>query len=313
MFPQICREFLSSNPKELHPLGSCRPNRAILPTRSFFFLSSPSLFFLSLFQFVQTAEMICKTHLLLFLALSIIPIFITAHSSSKCHQTCGHNNTAKRRLFPFIGTSSDCLIRLNCSKNGDLTVGDEFPVQNIGAETLLIKLEKGCNRRIESMDHLFNSNYAPTTRNGFLLRHCKSAASKCPIPTTKVNTHFDSTDCGPDNSSIACYAEESENGFLSFANVSARNCLYLFSSILVDTFNESSVVLDVGIVQLGWWLLGECNCHREAKCTNIQPVSGQRGFRCKCREGFHGDGYQAGEGCRKGKLPLEFSAFDNDH
>ena len=255
---------------------------------------------------------ICKTHLLLFLAVSILPIHVLAiaHSASKCHQACGHNNTVKHRLFPFIGTSSACQIRLNCSANGDIMVG-EFPVQSIGGESILLNLEAGCNRSIKSLDNLFSTNYAPTTRNGILLRHCESESpvSTCTIPTTKVNTHFELTDCGSDNHSIACYSEESENGFLSLANVSASHCRYLLSSISVDTFNKSSVVLDVGIIQLGWWLLGDCNCHQDATCNKIQPGAGQQGFRCKCREGFHGDGYQAGVGCRKGNFPLEFSAI----
>lgn len=243
--------------------------------------------------------MICKTRLLLFLALSILPMYVIARSSSKCHQECGHNKTVKHRLFPFIGTSSACQIRLNCSTDGDIMVG-EFPVRSIFAESILVNLEVRCNRSIKSLDHLFNTNYAPTTRNGILLKHCKSPASTCTIPTTKVNTHFESIDCGSDNYSISCYSEEHENGFLSQANVSKSHCQYLLSSISVDAFNTSSVVLDVGIVQLGWWLLGECKCHQEATCTEIQtPVAGQQGFRCKCRDGFDGDGYQAGVGCRK--------------
>ena len=254
--------------------------------------------------------MICKTRLLLFLALSILPMYVIAHSSSKCHQECGHNKTVKHRRFPFIGTSSACQIRLNCSTDGDIMVG-EFPVRSIFPESILVNLEVRCNRSIKSLDHLFNTNYAPTTRNGILLKHCKSPASTCTIPTTKVNTHFESIDCGSDNYSISCYSEEHENGFLSQANVSKSHCQYLLSSISVDAFNTSSVVLDVGIVQLGWWLLGACKCHQEATCTEIQtPVAGQQGFRCKCRDGFDGDGYQAGVGCRKGEFRLpEFLNF----
>lgn len=273
-------------------------------------MTSPSFFFLSFLQFVQCTEMICKTRLLLFLALSILPMYVIAHSSSKCHQECGHNKTVKHRRFPFIGTSSACQIRLNCSTDGDIMVG-EFPVRSIFPESILVNLEVRCNRSIKSLDHLFNTNYAPTTRNGILLKHCKSPASTCTIPTTKVNTHFESIDCGSDNYSISCYSEEHENGFLSQANVSKSHCQYLLSSISVDAFNTSSVVLDVGIVQLGWWLLGECKCHQEATCTEIQtPVAGQQGFRCKCRDGFDGDGYQAGVGCRKGEFRLpEFLNF----
>ncbi|RVX15302.1 Wall-associated receptor kinase-like 14 [Vitis vinifera] len=163
-------------------------------------------------------------------------MYVIAHSSSKCHQECGHNKTVKHRRFPFIGTSSACQIRLNCSTDGDIMVG-EFPVRSI-----------------------FPKAYWSTW---------------------------------------------------SQANVSKSHCQYLLSSISVDAFNTSSVVLDVGIVQLGWWLLGECKCHQEATCTEIQtPVAGQQGFRCKCRDGFDGDGYQAGVGCRKGEFRLpEFLNF----
>lgn len=243
--------------------------------------------------------MISKFRLLLFLALSILPVHAIARSSSKCHQDCGNKETVKHGFFPFIGTSSACQIRLNCSPNGDIRVG-EFPVQSIGAENILINLEPRCNRSIKSLHHLFSPNYAPTTRNGFLLRHCESQGSTCSIPQSNVSTYFE-LDCSSHKTNASCYAEDRDGGFLSDANLSGIRCHYLYSSISVDTLNRSSVVLDVGVVQLGWWLLGKCQCHRKATC---QPVSGQQGFRCKCREGFSGDGYLAGVGCRKGKFGL---------
>lgn len=67
--------------------------------------------------------------------------------------------------------------------------------------------------------------------------------------------------------------------------------------------DSSSVSLDVQVVRLGWWLRGECRCSRNAKCVPVSPPRGGGSlpaYRCECNEGFAGDGFIDGVGCRKG-------------
>ncbi|KAJ4965327.1 hypothetical protein NE237_017176 [Protea cynaroides] len=50
----------------------------------------------------------------------------------------------------------------------------------------------------------------------------------------------------------------------------------------------------------GGWKGEECNCSPNANCTKVtSPYDGKPGFRCRCNEGFEGDGFEAGLGCRK--------------
>ncbi|CAN4122766.1 unnamed protein product [Withania somnifera] len=115
-----------------------------------------------------------------------------------------------------------------------------------------------------------------------------------------IQTHFELLDCGKEN--MSCYSEpNSEHNFIELRNLSTIECGSLFSSISVEsTVNSSAVSLDVQVVQLGWWVHGHCKCSSNANCTKISsPINGKLGYRCQCFEGFIGDGFLAGSGCRK--------------
>ncbi|KAK9269848.1 hypothetical protein L1049_025421 [Liquidambar formosana] len=127
------------------------------------------------------------------------------------------------------------------------------------------------------------------------------------IPTTMVQTHFELIDCDAKNgttngTTISCYSEVKGSDFMSYKNVTKSQCKFLLSSISVEAYNDSAVSLDVQVVQLGWWLEGRCRgkCSRDANCTELSsPFNGKPAYRCKCKEGFFGDGYGDGMGCRK--------------
>ena len=59
----------------------------------------------------------------------------------------------------------------------------------------------------------------------------------------------------------------------------------------------------LGVMELEWWVVGEtCRCSRHATCTLVTtPIAGQRAFRCECPEGYDGDGFADGTGCRRGQ------------
>lgn len=230
----------------------------------------------------------------------IITIFLLSlfiAESSNCNQSCGD----KRVPYPF-GFSAGCQIHLNCSSNGDQQQIAGFPIININDDQIKISIQATCNRPLGHLYHLYGPNYAPTSRNAILLQNC-SVPVACMIPSTPVYTHFETISCSPNSSNItSCYSQNEVSDFLDYKNVTRTNCKSFLSSISAESFNESGV-LEIEVVELGWWLQGRCSdqfCSENTVCVDIvSPFDGQPGNRCKCKKGFIGDGYRAGAGCRK--------------
>ncbi|KAK9281799.1 hypothetical protein L1049_004705 [Liquidambar formosana] len=124
--------------------------------------------------------MIMRNDIVVFLActISILQLAVSS-TSTTCNRSCG--NSSKPVPFPF-GFSSACQIQLNCSTMGHILVG-EFPVRSIDSDSILVELQARCDRSIDTLHQLFNHNYAPTTRNGILLRNCSLPMSPCMTPT----------------------------------------------------------------------------------------------------------------------------------
>ncbi|CAK9171765.1 unnamed protein product [Ilex paraguariensis] len=226
---------------------------------------------------------------------------ILAYTPNRCNRSCG-TVQSKHLPFPF-GFSSGCQIRLNCTKNGTMVI-DDFPVQQVTSDSILVNLPAQCGRPVETLHHLFSPNYAPTSHNGILLQNCSTPLTACLIPTTMVQTHFELLDCGSKDDNISCYSEQNNRSlFIDYYNLTRSRCRSLFSAISVVSLggiNSSAVSLEVQVVQLGWWLEGLCQCSDHAHCTKIfPPVNDRLGYRCQCLEGYRGDGYRAGLGCRK--------------
>ncbi|KAH6761778.1 Protein kinase superfamily protein [Perilla frutescens var. hirtella] len=225
-------------------------------------------------------------------------------NQTKCNRTCGGNPVQ----YPF-GFSDGCGIKLDCSSNssGIIKIG-EFVVQNVTSDQILASVPAKCNRSIGELDPLFGSSFAPTWRNGLLLDSCVEEINDCVIPSRLVKSRMGFRNCNfwSTNPNITCYSVGSNDSadFLDIRTVRAKgNCSSLLSSIMVD-FNgnasmNSSIVLDFQMVELGWWLNGSCSegsyCHVNANCTSVES----RGYRCKCKEGYIGDGFAGGLGCRK--------------
>ncbi|MBA0775237.1 hypothetical protein Gotri_010395 [Gossypium trilobum] len=236
--------------------------------------------------------MILKDPVFFFIAIFLLSS-ITAQSS-KCNRSCGD----KFVPFPF-GFSAGCQIPLNCSSNNQQLIAD-FRVLTINADRIKISIEATCNRPLQVFHRLYGPNYAPTSQNAILLQNC-SLPKPCMIPTTMVYTHFEEIACPPNTNNISCYSENIINGFVDYGNVTRTNCKSFLSSISAESFNESGV-LEVQVVELGWWLQGRCSdiCSENATCDEIvPPFNGQPGVRCSCKHGFIGDGYRAAAGCRK--------------
>ncbi|KAM7514169.1 hypothetical protein LguiA_003752 [Lonicera macranthoides] len=266
-----------------------------------------------------------KIKITIFVCILCLLQSIEAQRSANCIRSCGQHQV-KNLPSPF-GFSGDCQIPLNCSGAGEIFI-NEFKVRSFSSDNIMVNLPASCGRPINSLRRLFGRNYAPTTHNGILLQNCTSPVTVCLIPTTMIQTRFENTDCeqwrnqkicyGPDcgsknNNSISCYSEQNKtNLFMDYLNLMRSGCESLFSAIsTLSLGNSSAVSLNVEVVQLEWWVEGNCeNCSNYATCVRIvAPFNGTDGYRCRCLSGFVGDGYRGGSGCRKESSSCNPSKF----
>ncbi|GAB2282541.1 hypothetical protein Dimus_017082 [Dionaea muscipula] len=247
--------------------------------------------------------MILREYSILVLQLAtLIASAIAANVSSSsnspiiCNRWCGSGKSAKRVEYPF-GFSSGCGIQLNCSENRVQLSG--FDVLNLTSENLVLNFTAKCSRSIDTIKKLFGNSYAPTSRNGLLLQNCSSASSECVVPVSLLESRFPLQDCNSNN--LTCYAWSGVEGFLTLKNLSSIPCRFVFSSIFVNSSNSSpDVSLEFETVQLGWWLPGNsCRCSENASFQNLSTPYGNYGCLCRCSDGFTGDGFASGDGCRR--------------
>ncbi|CAK8568960.1 unnamed protein product [Lathyrus sativus] len=251
--------------------------------------------------------MIIKHTLLILLLASLIslPIINSQVNYRKCNRTCG---SSKPSPYPF-GFSSGCEIRLNCTGDGGIFIG-EFPIQSITSNSIIVNIKAQCNRPFERLNQLFSHKYAPTSGNVILLQNCTDNLLPCSIPETLLPIHIESESNGCSNISgsgggkLSCYFENNTRRFVDEKKLERIGCKYFISSISTENLKknlDSAVSLEVATIELGWWLHGDqCLCSDHANCTEIEsPIDRKLGFRCGCKEGFVGDGFLAGNGCRK--------------
>lgn len=229
-------------------------------------------------------------------------------TATNCNRTRGCGGGASGRpsqsltfSYPF-GFSSDFPIQLNCTSTGDASIGG-FPVRAVTDDAVTVSIAAQCDRPVSLVERLYGPNFAPTSKNAILLGSCPRSSVSCPLPSAMVRTHFDSLCAGGANGSMSCYSEQGRNSTAEFIDLNwlrELNCRYLLSGILAESIGNVSVSLDVQMIELGWWLDGECKCDKEATCTNFSTPSGRMGYRCRCRDGLTGDGFADGAGCRKG-------------
>ncbi|KAL8141169.1 hypothetical protein V2J09_007190 [Rumex salicifolius] len=229
-----------------------------------------------------------------------------------CNSTCG----VHRVPYPF-GFSAGCPIRFNCTPN-TVFLGDAaaaLTVRSVNSDSIMISLKPDCRRPAHFFRKLFSPNFAPTSRNALLLKNCSSVFSVCTIPTTLVKTTFQLHDCGGDD--LSCYADRNGGELIDFDTLNRSGCGSLFSSIWTEAnksagsdvnetaleVGDSVVALEIEMVELRWWLQGQCDsgdrCSSGADCQKVVLQGIREGFRCHCREGYDGDGYIDGLGCRK--------------
>ncbi|GAB2224000.1 hypothetical protein Droror1_Dr00004745 [Drosera rotundifolia] len=236
--------------------------------------------------------------LLLLIATPIASAATTAvASNSSCDRSCGSREVP----YPF-GFSATCGIELSCSSRNRIELAG-FDVLSLTSDSILINVSAKCNRLVTNMKVLFGDNYAPTAMNAFLMWNCgtRSNSSKgCLVPEILLQKRFSgSSGC---DGNLTCFAAQVGNNFFTYSDLKGANCSVVFSAIFANASagSKEDVSLEFGTVQLEWGVKGtECDCAAEAKCTNVTIPRGVALYRCKCGDGFVGDGFNAGEGCRR--------------
>ncbi|XP_060191381.1 wall-associated receptor kinase-like 14 [Lycium barbarum] len=232
---------------------------------------------------------------------SILLVSAGATNSTQCNQHCGFGSNGPRVPYPF-GFSEGCGIPLNCTEStGEIKLG-EYLIQNVTSDTLMLHFPINCSRRIEDLHQLNGVNYVMTWRNGLVLQNCKARRSECTIPSELPNTRLNIQLCDMKKENASCYSQGIAD-YLDYNKLRKTGCGVVVSSILIgvdnDTKNTSPMFLEFQTMELSWGLQGNCACDDDANCTSISLPENRNGFRCRCKDGFTGDGFRDGDGCRK--------------
>lgn len=251
--------------------------------------------------------MLLQLQLLLFLRLLGLASAAAAQQTnpeigSNCSQTCGPATVP----YPF-GFSPGCRINLTCSDadSGDIRIGG-LAVRNFSSGRVVVSVPPSCDRSLSpALGALFGPNHAPTSGNALVLANCTSSArapasaSACAVPAALLRKN-----CG----GISCYysaAGGAESpGFLAVPSVADEGCGVLVTSLGYEPADAKTRLpaLVFETAELGWWLDGPCRCSDHANCTQlISPYTRKPAFYCSCFDGFYGDGFSDGQGCRKGR------------
>ncbi|GFY93988.1 protein kinase superfamily protein [Actinidia rufa] len=137
---------------------------------------------------------------------------------------------------------------------------------------------------MDEIDQFLGPNYALTWQNGLLLQNCTSPPTHdCVIPTTMIEAQFGLLGC----SNIRCYSPTDGDKNLTFMSPvgwRAMNCGRSGGGAGVVVGRRVRV------------------CSNHADCRKVTTPNSGSGFRCQCQEGFEGDGFARGHGCRKRKV-----------
>lgn len=255
-----------------------------------------------MFSLIQFRTMVFHQIIIISLVFSILLVWsVGASNSTKCNQYCGAGSNGPRVPYPF-GFSEGCGIRLKCTEStGEIRIG-EYLIQNVTSDFLMVNFPVNCSRPIEDLQQLDGINYAITWRNGLLLQKCKVPRSECTIPSELLSTRLNIPSCDSKKENVSCYSEASAD-YLEYRKLKDTGCGIVVSSILVGMYNDtkksSAMFLEFQTIELAWGLEGDCACDDDANCTHVSLPRNRNGFQCRCKDGFTGDGFRDGDGCRK--------------
>ncbi|KAK3147932.1 hypothetical protein QOZ80_3BG0288510 [Eleusine coracana subsp. coracana] len=251
---------------------------------------------------------------LVFLPSWLLLLLLAREADASCARSCG--GLTVRHPFGF---SRGCDVQLGCDHaEGAAWVGDRrdlgLVLRNVTERALVVDLRPDCSRGLNaSLAALFAARYAPSTRNALVVSSCAAAAratTNCSIPPgnylgAENDSHCseaaaDSIRCvpppSPPNKTGAGHRE------LLFLNRTemlelGKECEGLVSAVSYSPSPAPAILL--GAMDLEWWVPGPCRCSVHANCTSFTAPTQQQAFRCDCLQGFEGDGFADGAGCRR--------------
>lgn len=240
---------------------------------------------------------------------AIVFVFVVLWCGEANNKLCNHRCGNKTVPFPF-GFSNECEIRLSCNSNTSSYSIGEFRVLNITEDYIFVESPAQCSRHMTSLQSLFSSNYAMTLNNSLLLQDCSNASRDCIIPKKFFTESFDFKSCNQsDNVTCLMPGKDRRAGLLTYDDLNRTGCRFLYSSFAVNSGSGSGLFFEFQRLELNWGLPGACSsnsCHANGICTTVQLRNDSLAHRCRCKEGFHGDGFVAGVGCQKSESNFDF-------
>ncbi|KAH9301481.1 hypothetical protein KI387_013064, partial [Taxus chinensis] len=235
--------------------------------------------------------------------LAVCLIIVSSHifvceGLETCNRRCG----SKTVPFPF-GFSGGCPNKLNCSVEANITM-EGFRVQNISGEGVRIIHDfQSCQKQLTEI-YAFHQQYALTNRNVLLVKDsCAHLDSACSFNFSLIPLYLSINQRQSCNLSEYTCLDTNGTDFIKWKDLAVPNCEPLLTNIVVDRRDSLEVVVDVGNLELGWWINGNCSphaCSANADCNHlISPNTDEPAFKCSCKPGFVGDGFAHGDGCRK--------------
>jgi len=217
-----------------------------------------------------------------------------------CNRTCG-STTVK---YPF-GFSGACpyILDSDCSESGDVHLNG-FKVLNFTNSSIIVrpwqtKHNKSSCYGDTGIPSFFKQQFGLTSRNVLLLDNCTK--SECKFNITR---YYDGRkNCSAKSGLITCVSN-TDGPWLSWNYLEASACKHFISSFISETaaIDTGSIRFDLDKLELGWWVNGACrpnSCSPHANCSNFRnPNNTEWGHICNCKEGFEGDGFSKGVGCK---------------
>ncbi|KAH7302399.1 hypothetical protein KP509_23G070400 [Ceratopteris richardii] len=220
-----------------------------------------------------------------------------------CPDVCGNTVIS----YPFgLGKCGLETFRLKCDHNSQLRLSlnrVEFQVLSISSRKIAINPMKNSTCGDSNVDYfsfIGESSYAiPKTHytisrhNALMMYKCKETSNcSCDIePGLDVVYRMEKVYGCPTRYCCGLLLEQSLRSL-------TKNCSSFVSWILTPAPPLSISTLQIQVqygLELDAWVPGPCSCCVSAKCI---PNPYGLGHQCQCQEGFVGDGFSNGSGCR---------------
>eukprot|EP01018_Ginkgo_biloba_P012136 Gb_13308 [translate_table: standard] len=235
-----------------------------------------------------------------------------AHHKTNCSEQCGSSIIP----YPFYlnahcglpGFNLECLKSTLIVKLNHIS----YNVLSFSSDSIVIDpLNSSCQLSVNSFNFRGNKYYGISLDNFLQLSDCKNSSAcliSCNIPIQQNNTEckYNATCCYPLANTTLWHIGDSISSFAKF------HCT-AFTSWVLSSPSAHTVNAQYGL-KMEWAVPSNCSnisCSPNAYCVNATTIKG--GVRCKCHDGYAGDGFADGSGCFKVCITKDGrTAYDKD-